>query len=196
MRKKDLSLIMVIGACVLMVVVPACHLGNAKLIFAEEVQLASGEIIKASRDVEGKPLGEIGGPGGWEPTYASFVIADPKRSSNPPKWESATGLVPILFDRDPASGEWVLLATFYMCEPWYALGRPKLPYAEFHVFDGQWSRAELSGQWLGRDANVFTGMKSSGEPKLLTLTEKKQRDSDPAISRRFIKIIDRWTTSC
>jgi hypothetical protein len=38
--------------------------------------------------------------------------------------------LPILFDKDPDNCEWTLLATFYTCDAWHALGRPKSPYAE------------------------------------------------------------------
>ena len=174
----------------------ACQFGEKKIQFTEEVQFASGETVKVDRSIRGKALREIGGPGGWEPTYMSLDITARKTPDAPPKWESFDGLLPILFDRDSNNGEWALLATFYTCEPWYQLGRPKLPYAEFRVRNGQWQRVDLSSQWLGREANVFTGMKSSGEPKLLTLAEKKRRNSDPAIAREYLKIVDHWSTGC
>jgi hypothetical protein len=174
----------------------ACQLGEREMNFVEDVQLATGATIQVDRSIRGKALGEVGGPGGWEPTYMSLEITSLATVDKPPKWESVTGLLPILFDRDPTNGEWALLATFYTCEPWYQLGRPKLPYAEFRVRNGQWQRVDLSSQWLGRDANVFTGMKLSGEPKLLAIAEKKRRDSNPAISREYVKIVDHWSSGC
>lgn len=119
-----LALIAMLGLC-------GCQFRDSNFRFTEEVQLNDGRVIKANRVIAAKPLGEIGGPGGWEPKYMSFEIAAPQSPDNPSKWESSAGLLPILFGRDPDTGEWVLLATFYTCEPWYALGRPKLPYAEF-----------------------------------------------------------------
>jgi len=163
--------------------------------FTEDVQLASGEVITVARKVTAESLGEIGGPGGWDPSYMSLEIATPARPDNPPKWESSTGLLPVLFDKDPNNGEWALLATFYTCDPWYALGRPKLPYAEFRVRNGQWQRVELAPQWIGHAANVFTGVRSSGEPSHLTLAQKRERDS-PRVAPEYRSIVDRWSTGC
>jgi hypothetical protein len=177
-------------------VLAACQLGDKNIHFREEVQLASGETILVNRFIKSKSLGEIGGPGGWEPSYMSLEIATANFQDFPPKWESENGLLPILFDRDPGSREWALLATFYTCQPWYDLGRPKLPYAEFRVRNGQWRRVDLSPQWIGRDANIFTGVSSGGEPNLLTLSEKKRRNGNPAIARKYLKIVDHWTTGC
>ena len=169
---------------------------NRGFHFVEEVELANKEIIEIDRTVKAKPLGEIGGPGGWEPVYMSLAIAKPKRPDNPPMWETTAGLVPILFDRDPDNGEWTLLATFYMCEPWYALGRPKLPYAEFRVRNGQWQRVDLSNKWIGRAANVLTSISSKGEPALLPLAEKNSRNFEPGVDPSFKRIVDSWHTTC
>jgi hypothetical protein len=164
--------------------------------FTEEVQLANGEVIEVERAVKAKSFAEIGGPGGWEPVYMSLAIGKPKRANNPPKWETTAGLVPILFDRDPDNGEWALLATFYTCEAWYDLGRPKLPYAEFRVRNARWQRVELSSKWIGRSANILTGISSKGEPKFLPLAEKDSRNFEPTAAPKYKKIVDRWHTNC
>lgn len=168
---------------------------SRKIDFTEEVQLASGEVITVQRHVTAEPFGEVGGPGGWEPSYMSLEIVTPKRPDDPPKWESTSGLLPILFDRDPGNGEWALLATFFSCDPWYALGRPKQPYAEFRVRDGRWQRVELGQQWIGRPTNVFADIRSSGEPDHLTLAQKKARDDD-RIAPLYRSIVSQWLTGC
>lgn len=188
--------IAVIAKLAVILLMHGCSFGNKKIHFEEDVQLANGEVIKVDRFIVTKPLGEIGGPGGWEPEYMSLEIASPKHPEDPPKWESTEGLLPILFDKDPGSGEWALLATFYTCEPWYALGRPKLPYAEFRVRNGQWQRVELSEQWIGRSANVLTDISSGGEPDHIGLPMKQERMSDPRTASEYRLIVDRWTTGC
>lgn len=172
-----------------------CQLGDKDIRFTEEVQLSNGEVISADRFIEAASLGEVGGPGGWESKYQSFEIVVPKRTDNPPKWESKTGLIPILLDRDTANNEWVLLATFYTCDAWYSLGRPKLPYAEFRVRDGQWQKLELSSQWLGHATNVFADINSSGEPARLTLADKRKR-ADPRVAQKYRLIVAQWSTGC
>lgn len=165
--------------------------------FQEEVQLADGEVINAIREVRSESLGEIGGPGGWEAAYMSFKVLEPSSASRLPKWESTMGLIPIVFDRDPINKEWTLLATFYTCEAWYRLGRPKKsPYAEFKIRDGQWKGIEFSKDWVGRRANVLTSIKGSGENKLVTLHEKRKRMSNLKTARKYKFIVDNWTTGC
>lgn len=172
-----------------------CFPRDKNIHFTEEVQLASGEIISVERFIKAAPLGEVGGPGGWESAYQSFEMVDQQQTGAMPRWESTAGLIPILFDHDPANNEWVLLATFYTCDGWYKLGRPKHPYAEFRVRDGQWQKVELSDQWFGRAANVFTRIRSSGEPSRITLTDKKQRASGTA-APEYRSIVSNWRTAC
>lgn len=167
--------------------------------FKEEVKLASGEQIVVKRRVVSEVFWEIGGAGGWNAKYNSLEIASPRKPDNPPKWESKIGLIPIVFDRDAQTGQWFLLATFYSCDAWYQLGRPKLPYAEFQLRAGQWQQSpELSAKYIGLLPNVFTGMRASGEPSLLTLPEKDRRDKATPLplDSKFNKIVDQWSTGC
>jgi hypothetical protein len=193
---KTSSKILLLAVAAAFVLAAYYLLRDNSLRFKEEVQLASGEILQIDRVFKTQSMGEIGGPGGWEAKYNSFVISSPVRADNPPLWQSDAGLIPMVFDRDPQTNEWVLITTFYTCEAWYELDRPKLPYAEFRLKNGQWQQGELSSQWIGRVANVMTGVRSGGEPKLLTLPEKKVRDFDPAIAPEYQKIVDKWTTGC
>ena len=170
--------------------------GKREIRFTEEVELASGEVIKVDRRVMAAPLGEVGGPGGWKPKYMSFEVIDPKRPENPPKWESEIGLLPILFDRDPDNGEWTLLATYYTCDVWTAIGRPKLPYAEFRVRDGQWRGVALSEKWLGRPANVLTHISSGGEPEFIALAAKRSRLPNPRAWSKYRSIDGSWKNRC
>lgn len=171
----------------------ACWLVDREIRFKEEVALASGEVMVASRFIKAKPLGEAGG---WEPAYMSFEVEGAPLKSVPKKWESTAGLLPILFDQDSQTGEWVLLATFYTCEPWYALGRPKLPYAEFRFRRGNWEKVEFSPQWIGREANVLTDIRSGGEPEFFDVGAKNYRMSDIRIAREYRAIVGHWVTGC
>jgi len=141
-------------------------------------------------------LGEIGGPGGWEPIHQSLEIVAPKPIGGPPKWESSEALTPVLLDRSPGDGQWTLLVTFQMCKPWIEYGRPKIPYAEFQVRDGQWRRVEFSPVWLGRKTNVFIGMNASGQKPMVSLADKERENADPAVARWYVQIEDHFRTGC
>jgi len=168
--------------------------GCAKqLQWNEEVKLQNGEVVVVTRTAKAKPFGEIGGPGGWENKGMTLMINTPIEPNNPPIW--AERLVPVLFDRDPASNEWIVVATVITCTDWYDLGRPALPYAEFRTKNGQWSKQELSRELIGRDGNLFTSIHSTGESDH-TLVEKDQLKVDPSISPQYKRIVPEWKSNC
>ncbi|MFZ6748473.1 hypothetical protein [Undibacterium sp. Ren11W] len=171
-------------------------LRDNSLRFKEEVQLASGEIIQVARAFKTEAFSELGGPGGWEAKFNSMVIIKPVRADNPPMWQSDAGLIPILFDQDSQTKEWFVVTTFYSCEAWYQLGRPKLPYAEFRLRNGQWLSVPFSPLHIGRAANVLTRISNKKELPLHTLATKRERMSDPRTADEYIKIVDHWSTGC
>jgi hypothetical protein len=165
--------------------------------FTEQVQLSSGQIIHVERMYKVKLYAELGGPQAWKVTYTSLHIIEPTFVDNPPPtWDSETGLLPILLDKDHNDGRWTLLTTFDSCEAWYQLGRPKLPYAEFQVADHRWQRVDFQDKWVGRSANVSTDVRGTDEPRLLTIAEKRRRNSEPGIAPKYIQIVAKWTTGC
>lgn len=163
------------------------------LRYSEEVQLATGDVIQIERVIKATPLGEIGGPGGWEVKFNSLRMTAGALVP-PPSWENADGLVPLLFDR--VGSDWFLVATFYTCEAWYDLGRPKLPYAEFRVVSGAWQPVPLAPELVGREANVLTEIPFDSKNHLLTVGQKRARNADPTIAPKYLKIVDHWTTGC
>jgi len=166
--------------------------GFVDIAWKEEVLLASGQKIVVKRTAEGNKLGEIGGTGGWSASRMTIEIVDPKLPTNPPIWSEPW--VPMVFDHDPDTKEWFVVATFYMCEDWYSLGRPPLPYLQFRAHDGKWEQVPLDPKLYGRKANMLTGPKSGGERGLVTLDNKKMRRHRAA--EQYQEILSRWPTSC
>ncbi len=164
--------------------------------FKEEVRLQTGEIIIVDRKFAAEELGGIGTAGGYEPTYESLEIVQPKLEKSPPKWESTIGLIPMILERGTEGGGWTLLATFYTCESWVRLGRPKFPYAEFRFLDAEWRQVDFSTRWVGREANVLTSIPLSGVNSPVTLAYKDNEMSDPQIFRQYSRIIDDWQNNC
>ena len=104
--------------------------------------------------------------------------------------------MPVVFDRDDNTKEWFMVATFYSCQSWYDLGRPKLPYTEYRLKIGVWQKVELSTSVIGMKANMLTGIRSGGEPPLIDMTSKRQRMSDPRIAKKYSQIVSTWSTGC
>lgn len=167
--------------------------GPKQLMWSEEVQLQDGDILVIRRTALAQPFRQIGGTGGWENEGMTVEIASPVDADNPGIWTGK--FVPLIFDRDPDTKEWFLVATFYSCTSWYDLGRPKLPYTEFRYRNHQWLQQSLSDKFIGREANMFTGMRSSGESDL-TLISKQQRSADPRVAPEYRRVVSRWHTAC
>lgn len=167
--------------------------GPKKLAWTEEVKLQSGEVLKTRRTALARPYGQIGGTGGWENEGMTVEVVAPVNTGYPGPWSAK--FVPLLLDRDPDTSEWFMVATFYSCTSWYDLGRPKLPYTEFRYRNGQWVQQALSEKLIGREGNMFTGMRYSGEPNH-TLASKGLLDSNPKIAPKYLRIVTNWQTNC
>ena len=160
----------------------------------EKVLLSDGRVIEVQRTAKIRPFGEVGGPGGWENEGMTLKIVDPIREDDPPEWSAK--FVPLVFDRDPQSKEWFVVATFYSCESWYSLGRPKLPYTEFRLRQGKWTQQALSTEHIGRKGNMLTRIRSSGEPNH-TLESKARIDEESlSTAPEYKRVVERWKTTC
>ncbi|APW44271.1 hypothetical protein RS694_18225 [Rhodoferax saidenbachensis] len=167
--------------------------GPKTIAWTEDVQLQSGEIIQTRRTALAEPFGQIGGTGGWENEGMTVEIMAPAHPENPGPWSAK--FVPLVFDRDPETKEWFMVATFYSCTSWYNLGRPKLPYTEFRYRNSQWVQQALSEKLIGREANMLTSIRSSGEPNH-TISSKQLIKRNPKIEPEYKGIVAKWRTAC
>ena len=176
---------------VLIALVTAC--GNRQIEWKEEVKLKSGEVVVVKRTAKSKRIGEIGGPGGWENEGMTVQIIQPIKPDNPPSWNAK--FVPLVFDRDPDTKEWFVVATFYSCTSWYELGRPRLPHTEFRLTNGQWRQQPLSPDLIGREGNMVTNIRLTGEPDH-TVADKEGINNDPVIPPDLKRVVAVWATTC
>ncbi len=167
--------------------------GKSSISWTEEVSISERGTVVVQRTAKTKAFGEIGGPGGWENEGMTVEITYPYFKDKPPVWDFP--FVPLLFDQDPKTKQWFMVATFYSCTSWYNLGRPKLPYVEYRVQGGKWVAQPLSPELIGRPANMLTTIRSGGEPNHTT-SSKAAAMADPAIGPKYLKIVDKWSTGC
>ncbi|MDB5801578.1 MAG: hypothetical protein JWL63_2517 [Rhodocyclales bacterium] len=180
--KKLMSFVLVLSA----LLASACS-GTKKTDWKEEVQLADGSVIVVQRSAQAKGFGEMGGPSGLRDLKESLqVVSSPYPM--PPSWNDI--YAPILLDYDVSKKEWFLVATFYMCEDWRRLGRPKSPYLEYRVRNGEWARVSLDPKLFERDTNLLTGPNFiDGEPEVLRLPEKQKRRGNVAEDFKKIRSV-------
>ena len=162
----------------------------------EQVELQSGEVIVIKRTAKFSENWIAGGGGGSFNKGMTIEFAKPNKPDNPTIWNAL--YVPMVLDRDPETNEWFILATFFHCDSWYDLGRPRLPYTEYHFRNGKWVQLPLNEIWLRREANVLPADLSDrkiieGSTSVLTIGEKKGIFSNqPGMSPRFRRIESDW----
>lgn len=159
------------------------------LNFEEEIRLSSGDVILVRRKIMTNPYGEIGGSGGWAAEFNSIEIIQPKLADNPVAWQTTKNMLPVLFDRDPHSKEWFVLAVLDSCVDWINLGRPKTSYIEFRYRDSQWQQVEFSQIHLGQSYNVLSNIRSDDRSSFQSFETKAERMSKPGLDQRYVKII-------
>lgn len=197
MRSHGRAVRLVIAALLLGPALVAC--GNSRMEWNEQVKLQSGEVIVLARTAKFSENSVAGGGGGSFNKGMTLQIVQPARPDNPSLWDAR--FVPIVLDRDPQTNEWFIVATFFHCDSWYDLGRPKLPYTEYRYRNGQWRQQPLTKRWIGRGANVLPTDPSDqraiaeGGP-VLTVERKDQILSNPAIDPTYKSVVGNWTTSC
>lgn len=167
--------------------------GKSSIAWTEEVSTSERGVIVVQRTAQTKAFGEIGGSGGWENEGMTVEVIKPDLKDKPPVWNFP--FVPLLFDQDPQTRQWFMVATFYSCTSWYGLGRPKLPYVEYRVQSGKWVAQPLSPELIGRPANMLTAIHSGGEPNHTT-SSKAVAMADKRIASDYLKIVDKWSTGC
>jgi len=160
----------------------------------EEVQLPDGAVLVVERTIRFRDYTPIGGSGGGADVTASTLELLTPMENAPPLW-SAPPLLPMLLDRDPVTGEWFIVSTFFMCSVWYDLGKPALPYVEYRLRNGKWMRAPLSQQLIGRDANVLVPAEADVKSDQ-SLETKRLLGESRAIGRKYRQIIADWQTNC
>ena len=129
MKPNRLSVPLYFVTCLLL---SAC---DPHLDWNEEVKLQSGEVIVVKRTAKFSENWIAGGGGGSFNLGMTIDFNDPTNIDTPTTWEALYD--PLIIDRDPATNEWFIIATFTHCDGWYNLGRPKLPYTEYHFQNGK-----------------------------------------------------------
>jgi hypothetical protein len=148
-------------------------------------------MIRVERTAQGRTFSELGGMGGWkDPVNMSVSITRaPDGIKPPPEWRD--GYVAMLLDYDAPAKSWSMVATYYYCETWYALGRPIPPYIEYQSVQGSpWKRVPLEERLIGREANLLTGPRTDGEPDLVTIADKEFRERSSG--RMYQLVLRKW----
>ena len=132
------------------------------LRWREVVRLASGEEIAVYRHVRFRQSGGVGMPLS-APIYedASLEIVP-----TPPGYVTWRGpIIPILLDRDPDNGEWIVIGGDDGKILWDFNGKPCPPQFAFRLREGVWYVQPIPVNLIGRRPNLLVDLKVSDDER-------------------------------
>ncbi len=183
---RQIHAFFVIMACM---AVSACGAREAELTWIEPVRLSSGEEVRIKRHVVMIHERAWGGGFSSAPIYKRSSIELVDGGSNFPVWDAP--LVPLVIDKDPANGEWLIVASIDECGMWARNGRPRPPYWAFRLREREWFRDAIPHALIDRPANLFVEMEvSDTSRKLGEYIEKRKQaqKSEPRHPKKYSKI--------
>ncbi len=164
--------------------------GNLEKKWKEEVVLSDGRVIWVERTARMRTGGEIGGPGFLDNLH-STIYASSQLGLPALKWEFP--FAPILLDYNSAEKKWIIVATFYDCDSWNKLGRPKLPYVQYVQDARGWKTIPLDSELIGRKSNLISGIVRN---ELDVVSNKYGRELDAGAAEEYRNIVSEWYTGC
>jgi hypothetical protein len=135
---------------------------HADLTWIEDVRLASGEIVSVKRHVVMTHTRALGGGFSSAKVFTTSSI-EPTNSNEFSKWDAP--FVPIVLDKDPTNGEWILVAANDGCLPWLRNGLPRPPYWAFRHRNGKWYRDVIPDSFLMREASLLVEFDVDDNPQ-------------------------------
>ncbi|KEQ17956.1 hypothetical protein [Endozoicomonas numazuensis] len=153
--------------------------GENRFSWKEEVALSTGEVVWVKRAAYFKKGGQIAGPGFIEVKNMTLSIIGDDISDKPKEWSSS--FLPVVFDKNPETGQWFVIATWYTTDgprrvTLLGLPDPKYKYIEFRYELGEWVPYPISMKYIEQrtSPNMLVRVRYSGE-RNLSLKKKKER---------------------
>ena len=163
--------------------------GITHLEWIEDVELASGEIIKVERDVKFRWRFLFGS--GRAPDEVKYSAVRPaEQAADFPEWRAP--MLPILLEKDLATGAWWIVATTRQEEFWHRNQQPQPPYWAFTTEKNRWVRASVPEFIWGRAANLFVRFDYDDSRRKLkkTVAERKIKQG-PRFKNDFTVVVDK-----
>jgi hypothetical protein len=168
---------------------------SVELTWNEPVQVANGETVQVQRHVTMFHERQLGG-GSSAPIYNSSTI-DLVGAAEFPTWNAP--MVPIVLDRDPGTGEWIVVAGIDGCSFWARNGRPRPPYWAFRLRGGEWYRDSVPESFIGRPANLLVEFDVTDESKTIESEigpRKKSQVTNPKHARQYSAVNSTYQKGC
>lgn len=171
------------GAMVILLALSACSRGKGG--WTEQVLLDGGEIVIVQKTEEYEKRMPIGDAAQSFTLRGELKILD--QTPDAPPWIDARN--PILLLRDPATKEFVLVASTVDSRVWSRHGRPLNPYWMFRLRNSEWKEEPMADFVFGHATNlVVTYGRAEQKGSLVTLEDKRQWNEKANVIRRYRRV--------
>jgi hypothetical protein len=160
----------------------ACTPAEVTSTWSEDVQLSNGRVVEVERKQTSDTVGQFGQ--GVQYMLASESVRPRERGT----WltaEWSDRVRPIILDLDEATREFVMVGVPDACGVYERLTARDSIYVEFRYRQGRWQRVPLSDFSIGHASNLLLTVRPAAETGHISLTEKRERDSDPGVEKRY-----------
>jgi hypothetical protein len=149
--------------------------------WTEDVQLEDGSIVQIERYVAFDATNAMGG-GAYNAVESKATLKFKGELESLPPWDFPR--IALVLYRSKETGNWVVVSTSSSCEVWDREGKPRPPYWQHELIDGQWKKTFVSTESIGKKNNLFYSY-WKGAPKHVTAETTNALQSDPTIVEKY-----------
>jgi hypothetical protein len=169
-----------------LVLLAACSANHEERHWTEDVQLEDGSIVQIERHVEFDATNAMGG-GAGNAVETRATLAFKGELSSLPVWDFPR--IALVLYQSKQNQRWVVVSATTSCEVWQRGNRPRPPYWQHDMVDGQWKQAPLAEESIGKKTNLFYRYWKDDFPEHVTPQETKDRQSSPGVDKFYKQIV-------
>lgn len=140
----------------------------------EEVELSDGRVITVERTVTWQDVTPWGQSKSYLTRSLTIEILTESGRAAAPTWRAQRERA-LLLDWDSSNREYILVTYPAACSRYNEAGRPRPPYIQYRLRNGEWTPVAFDAELVGRRANMLVYPRVSRERGLLTLIQKEGR---------------------
>jgi hypothetical protein len=160
-------LVSLLTTCVVACVADTNGSSVNEMRWGETVQLASGETVQVERYIKFRQEGAVG-MGLMAAVFESASLEIVAGGGDFLRWEAPVR--PIFLDRDPQSGEWIVIAGSDGLTFWNFNGKPCPPQWSFRLRGGVWHLQPVPQSLIGRKPNLLVDLRVTDDREFSSKT--------------------------
>jgi hypothetical protein len=147
--------------------------------WTEDVRLEDGGTVQIERFVAFDETNALGG-GAYNAVESKATLKFRGELASLPMWDFPR--MALVLYRSSETRNWRLVTASTSCEVWRRDGKPRPPYWEYELIEGQWQEVPLSEESIGKRTNLFYRYWADNFGRHVTPKVTEERQSDTRIA--------------